>query len=62
MMYKMVINSVFKMANRFSSRNRVFFGGGSINQMGTMKYREQQKYNITTAKEKIPQKLIIGNT
>ena len=34
----------------------------SINQMETMKYWEQQKWNIAAAKAKIPQKHIIGNT
>ena len=35
---------------------------GSINRMGTMKYWEHLRCNITTAKSKIPQKIRIGHT
>lgn len=38
------------------------FVWGSINQMGTIKYWENQIYNIITAKEQIPQICRIGNT
>ena len=48
------------MSNRFSTRNRFFWG--YINQMGMMKYWEHKKWNIVTAKEKIPQKIRIGDT
>ena len=52
MMDKMIINFKRKMANRFIPRNRELFLG-SINQMGTMKYWEHQKWNIATDKAKI---------